>query len=79
MKSIWDIAVIHMGSQVNITILYHTFRDVFIIFILWLLGYRGFQLVSTLLLSGFFKAGNGVCYNCDGSHAFFNPLDLLSA
>ena len=78
MKKFWDIAVPYFGIEIDITIIYHTLRDIFIILILWLLGYHGFQAAFTLLLvSGFFEAGNGVAYSPDGSHCFYNPLDVL--
>ncbi|MBN2357238.1 hypothetical protein JXO59_14070 [candidate division KSB1 bacterium] len=75
-----DIAVPYVGIELDITLLYHTLRDIFLIIILWQVGYRGFQAALTLvLLSGFFEAGNGICYNRDGSHAIFNPIDILPA
>lgn len=80
MQKFSDITIPHIGIELDITLLYHTFRDIFVIFILWQLGYRGFHAALTLLLlSIFFEAGNGILYNPDGSHAIFNPLDILPA
>jgi hypothetical protein len=78
MKYTWDFVVPYVGFEMDISFLYHTLRDILIIVVLWQIGFRDFQAAFTLLLvSGFFEAGNGVCYNSDGSHCFYNPLDIL--
>ena len=78
MNKFFDIAVPYVGIVINFTPIYHFFRDLIFAIILWQIGYRGFQAAfTTVLISGFFEAGNGICYTKDGTHNHFDFLDLI--
>ena len=78
MNNFCDIAVPYVGIEINFSPIYHFFRDILVVFILWQIGYRGFQAAfTTMLISGFFEAGNGICFLKDGTHCHFDFLDLI--
>ena len=78
MNKFCEIAVPYVGIKINFTPIYHFFRDLLVVFILWQIGYRGFQAAfTTMLISGFFEAGNGICFSKDGTHDHFDFLDLI--
>jgi hypothetical protein len=78
MKKYLDRIIPYVGIQIDISPVFHLFRDLLFTFIFWQIGYRDFQAAfTTMLVSGFWEAGNGVCYNSDGTHCHFDFLDLL--
>lgn len=78
MKKFFDIAIPYVGIKIDFTPINHFFRDLLITFILWQIGYRDFQAAfATMLISGFFEAGNGISFSKDGTHSFFDFLDFL--
>ena len=78
MHRLKDIAIPNIGTELDVTPIYHFFRDLFITFILWQIGFRDFYAAfTTMLVSGFFEAGNGICYYKDGSNCFFDFIDFL--
>ena len=78
MNNFFDVAVPYVGIEINFSPVYHFFRDILVVFILWQIGYRGFQAALTIMLiSGFFEAGNGICFLKDGTHFHFDFLDLI--
>jgi hypothetical protein len=78
MKKFCDIAVPFVGIEIDFSPIYHFFRDLLVVFILWQIGYRGFQAAfTTMLISGFFEAGNGICFLKDGTHCHFDFLDVI--
>lgn len=78
MKNFYDTVIPYVGIEINFTPVYHFLRDLFFAFILWQIGYRDFQAAfATMLISGFFETGNGICFLQDGSHGHFDFLDLI--
>jgi hypothetical protein len=78
MKKYIDAIIPYVGGAFDYTPVLHLCRDLFFTFIFWQIGYRGFQVAFTTMLgSGFWEAGNGVCFNNDGTHGHFDFLDLL--
>ncbi|HEX9971403.1 MAG TPA: hypothetical protein VGD14_04970, partial [bacterium] len=78
MNKFCGMAIPYVGIEINFTPIYHFFRDLLITFILWQISYRGFQAAfTTMLISGFFEAGNGICFLKDGTHCHFDFLDLI--
>jgi hypothetical protein len=78
MKKIFDFIVPYAGIELNLSPLAHFGRDLLLGFILWQVGYRDFQAAFAIMLaSGFFEAGNGIAFEADGSHSFFDFLDFL--
>ncbi|MGH7595066.1 MAG: hypothetical protein ACREOI_01890 [bacterium] len=78
MKKIYAAIVPYVGIKFNFSPLAHFGRDLLLGFILWQIGFRDFQAAfAVMLASGFFEAGNGIAFNADGSHGFFDFLDFL--
>ncbi|MCI0693547.1 hypothetical protein L0337_16260 [candidate division KSB1 bacterium] len=78
MRKIFDFIVPHAGIEFNLSPLAHFGRDLLLGFILWQIGYRDFQAAfAVMLASGLFEAGNGIAFNADGNHGFFDFLDFL--
>ena len=78
MNRFFEIAIPYVGIEINFSPLYHFFRDLVFAMILWQIGFRDIQAaLTTMLISGFFEAGNGICYNKNGSHCHFDFLDLI--
>ena len=78
MKKLIDTIIPHVGIELDITPILHFFRDLLFTFIFWQIGYRDFHAAfTTMLISGSWEAGNGICFNSDGSHSHFDFLDLL--
>jgi hypothetical protein len=78
MKEYFDNIIPYVGIQLDLTPIFHIFRDLLFTYIFWHIGYRDFQAAfTTMLVSGFWEAGNGICYNCDATHSHFDILDLL--
>ncbi len=78
MRKIFDFILPHVGIEFNLSPLAHFGRDLLLVFILWQVGYREFQAaLAVMLTSGFFEAGNGISFEADGSHGFFDFLDFL--
>ena len=78
MNKFYCIAIPYVGIQIDFTPIYHFFRDLLVVFIIWQVGFHGFQAAFTaMLVSGFFEAGNGICFLEDGTHCHFDFLDLI--
>ncbi len=78
MKKIYDVIVPYVGIKFNFSPLAHFGRDLLLAFVLWQIGYRDFQAaLAVMLASGFFEAGNGIAFDADGNHGFFDFLDFL--
>lgn len=78
MKKIYDAIVPYVGIKFNFSPLAHLGRDLLLGFILWQIGYRDFQAaLAVMLASSFFEAGNGIAFDADGSHGFFDFLDFF--
>ena len=75
-----DDIIPHVGIEVDSSLIFHFLRDAVLTFIFWQIGYHDFQAAFvTMLASGFFETGNGICYNYDGTHGHFDLLDLLTS
>ena len=73
-----DSVIPHLGIELDFTPLFHFVRDLLIVLIIWQIGYRDFQAALTpMIASGFFEAGNGIAFQSDGNHDFFDFLDFL--
>ncbi len=78
MNKFCEIAVPYVGIEIDFSPIYHFFRDLIFTIILWQISYRGFQAAfTTMLMSGFFEAGNGICFSKDGMYCHFDFLDLI--
>ncbi|MCA9743378.1 MAG: hypothetical protein H6695_07390 [Deferribacteres bacterium] len=78
MKKLIDMVVPHIGLQFDWTPVTHFIRDLLFTYILYQVGYReAHAAFATMLIAGFWEAGNGVCYNQDGGHCHFDVLDFL--
>ena len=56
----------HIGLQFDWTPVTHFIRDLLFAYILYQVGYReAHAAFATMLIAGFWEAGNGVCYNQD--------------
>jgi hypothetical protein len=78
MEKIFDAIVPYVGIKFNLSPLAHFARDLLLAFVLWQIGFRDFQAsFAVMLASGFFEAGNGIAFDADGNHGFFDFLDFL--
>lgn len=78
MKKFINRVIPFVGIEIDISPILHFFRDLLFAFILWQIGYRDFQAaLATMLISGFFEAGNGICPLPDGRHCHFDFLDVF--
>ena len=80
MKNYSDVLIPWIGIHLDISPLLHVLRDFLFAFGLWWLGYRDFQLCFTIMIiSGFWEAGNGICYGSNGQHGYFDLIDFVPA
>ena len=78
MKKYVDVIIPYVGIEINISPILHFFRDLLFTFIFLKIGFQDFNAaLTTMLVSGFWEAGNGICFNSDGTHSHFDFLDLL--
>ena len=78
MNKIIDAIIPYVGVKFNLSPVAHFFRDLLLTYIFWEIGFRDFQAAfATMLASGFFETGNGITFESDGSHAYFDFLDFL--